>query len=313
MTAVSTDWLDRVVERALPAARVVQAASATGGISGDTRFARVRLADGEEVELVAKRPGAKFGRVDALRLECEFRVLEAVTAVGLPTPRPVYLSLEEGALLMGRLPGSAVFDPPDAVATAHAMADLSAAVHLAFCWPGGELLLGPAMMAGLSQVVRSRESISAPARVTDESLGEARIRGALAPAWPPPSNPPTLLHGDLWPGNLLWVNEVITGLIDWEDASLGDPLEDVSITRLDTWWQFGEDAMHAFTERYFSQVPWSAASLPVFDLLAALRPCGYIADWAHGLDDVPATKPHITEEHMRAVHAEFAQQALAAL
>jgi len=51
---------------------------------------------------------------------------------------------------------------------------------------------------------------------------------------------PVLLHGDLWPSHILW-NELTqrpTGVIDWEDARLGDPaanlvaLEDLGPTNL---------------------------------------------------------------------------------
>lgn len=39
---------------------------------------------------------------------------------------------------------------------------------------------------------------------------------------------PRLIHLDYWPGNLLWAGDEITGVVDWEEASWGDPAVDVA-------------------------------------------------------------------------------------
>lgn len=293
----------------MPGAHLMESTSVAGGISGDTRFVRVVTASGETVELALKRPGARFGRRDPMRVEREFRLLETALLAGLPVARPVYLDTEVLALAMERLPGAPSFYPPDPIRAAEQMADLSASLHSAFMGAEGSAKLSAAIAAGLSEMPRSRESYANPAADPDDSLEETRIRRLLADAWPPPANPMTLVHGDLWPGNVLWSEGRITGLVDWEDARLGDPLDDVGITRLDVWWQYGEEAMDAFTERYFSLVPWTDDALPVWDLVAALRPCGQIQDWALGLEGVVSERPPITEEHMRAVHARFVDKA----
>jgi aminoglycoside phosphotransferase (APT) family kinase protein len=59
-----------------------------------------------------------------------------------------------------------------------------------------------------------------------------------------------LLHGDYWPGNVLWHDGKIVAVIDWEDARLGDPLIDLAMSRLDLVWICGIYAMHMFTEQY---------------------------------------------------------------
>ena len=55
----------------------------------------------------------------------------------------------------------------------------------------------------------------------------------------PRRNLPALLHGDYWPGNVLWEDGRLAAIIDWEDASVGDPLVDVSNARLEILWVFG--------------------------------------------------------------------------
>jgi aminoglycoside phosphotransferase (APT) family kinase protein len=102
----------------------------------------------------------------------------------------------------------------------------------------------------------------------------------LEPHWPPPTvNRQVLNHGDYWPGNLLWLNGRLSGVVDWEDASLADPLADLANARLEFLWAYGADAMTAFTEIYLRQTNVVATHLPSWDLDAALRAAGAVAGW----------------------------------
>jgi aminoglycoside phosphotransferase (APT) family kinase protein len=135
----------------------------------------------------------------------------------------------------------------------------------------------------------------------DESLDEGRIRDTLEAVWPlPQRNLSVLHHGDFWPGNILWLDGQIVGVIDWEDAALGDPLADVANSRLEMLWAFGIDAMQSFTHYYQSITSIDFTNLPYWDLYAALRPISQIAEW--GLDD-------IAEKTMRERHRWFVAQA----
>ncbi len=42
-----------------------------------------------------------------------------------------------------------------------------------------------------------------------------------------------LLHGDLWPGNVLWQDGRLVAVVDWEDGAVGAPLIDVASARGD--------------------------------------------------------------------------------
>jgi aminoglycoside phosphotransferase (APT) family kinase protein len=120
-------------------------------------------------------------------------------------------------------------------------------------------------------------------------------------------NQPALLHGDFWPGNLLWKDGKLVAVIDWEDAEVGNPLADFAISRLDILWIFGLDALHAFTERYQSLVTLDFSQLAYWDLFAALRPASRIAAWAAGWPQLG--RSDITEATMRAGHRWFVNQA----
>ncbi len=145
----------------------------------------------------------------------------------------------------------------------------------------------------------------------DPSLRPADIRDALRRAWPSRSTHAVgLLHGDYWPGNLLWNGSDLVGVVDWEEACIGDPLVDVAIARLDLLWAFGLEAMRAFTRRYAALSGLDLHDLPLWDLDAALRPVFNLEEWAAASPD--ASRPD-SYAHMRAGHQTFVDLAFDAL
>ena len=80
------------------------------------------------------------------------------------------------------------------------------------------------------------------------------------------------------------------GVIDWEDAAVGDPLADIANTRLELLWAFGVEAMRSFTHHYQSLTDIDFTNLPYWELYAALRRISQITGW--GLD-------YVTEKTMR--------------
>jgi aminoglycoside phosphotransferase (APT) family kinase protein len=139
----------------------------------------------------------------------------------------------------------------------------------------------------------------------DDSLAEGTIRDTLEAIWPwPQANQSALLHGDFWPGNLLWKNGRLVAILDWEDAAVGDPLADVANSRLEIFWAFGRDAMHCFTQHYQSLATIDFTNLPYWDLYAALRPAAKLSAW--GLDAN-------TEKAMREGHRLFVERVFATI
>jgi aminoglycoside phosphotransferase (APT) family kinase protein len=93
------------------------------------------------------------------------------------------------------------------------------------------------------------------------------------------SNPLVLLHGDFWRNDLLWKDGELAAIIDWEDAAIGEPLEDVSRTRLELHWSLGEQARDQFTDRYLSHREIDIRDLAIWDLAMSIGPAKALAEW----------------------------------
>jgi aminoglycoside phosphotransferase (APT) family kinase protein len=127
----------------------------------------------------------------------------------------------------------------------------------------------------------------------------------LRHVWPlPESVPPALLHGDFRPGNVLWRHGRIAGVLDWENATRGEPLADLATSRLEMLWANGEDAMHSFTRRYLEITRRDQSSLHYWDLAIALRYGPSFTGWTADPDE---------QDTMRERHRWFIAQAFSVL
>ncbi len=226
--------------------------------------------DGRRKKLILRQYGQKHLRNQPNAAENEFKLLQLTHSLGLATPRAYYFDqsgqiFSRPFLVLEYIEGQLEFAPAKLSAYLNQLASQLAKIHNV---DNDELDLSflPHHENGCpeSDVSHSVEA--------DDTFHETSIRDALFAAWPlPPGNANALLHGDYWPGNILWQGERLTAVIDWEDAELGDPLLDLARIRSEIVWIFGVEAMEAFTDHYLSLKAIDYSNLPYWDLCAALR------------------------------------------
>jgi len=252
------------VEAALPGIRVTAIAPLRGGMSAELHA--LSLSDGREA--VARYPHPYQGTLHADPVAHERDTLAALHAAGLPVPAPMVIAGtgEDRCLVMQRLPGSPLVQPDDPDHYVRVMAETLARIHTT-----------PVDTFGFLPITLATPK---PPRATlDDDLREAEVRAGIA-RWGAVAWGPTVLrHGDFWPGNVLWVGNRLTGVVDWENALRGPALADLAIARLDLWWALGRDAMDTFTAHYLRLHPIALDTLPYWDLRTALRPMGDLAAW----------------------------------
>jgi len=295
------DRFHQLVTRIDPANRLLRAWPLTGGVSAQVTALEVERLNVETTRWVARMHGPRDLAGNPNIARDEFRLLQVVEKHGIAAPRPVYVDTScdlfpSPVLVITFIEGEMVDDAEqveDVDSFVRQMADQLAAIHRVPDSPEIAFLPG------------THDRLPPRPEVLDESLNEGRIRDALeAMGKPEPLNPPVLLHGDYWPGNVLWRDDTLAAVIDWEDAERGDPLSDLANARMEILFTFGPEAMQTFTDHYLAQTQIDIEHLPYWGLVAALHPCGRMAEWGLAPDD---------ETRMRDRHGWFVNQAIARL
>jgi aminoglycoside phosphotransferase (APT) family kinase protein len=291
----------QVIRRIDPDAKLVRAWSLTGGVSAQVTALEIVSPDGQLAKLIVRQHGETDLKHNPNIAEDEYWLLRRLNAdtIGLPVPRP-YDYDQSGTILstpyivIEFIDGETDFTPNDTESYVVQLAIRLAELH--------SLQLYSSDRANLpEQILRYNTLASERPLLIDDTLHEGHIRAILESSLPlQQHNPTALLHGDYWPGNILWRDGQLVGIIDWEDAALGDPLADVANARFELLWALGADTMHAFTQRYQSLTNLDYTNLPYWELYAALRPIWKISTWAA---DAAA------EQQMRERHLWFTAQA----
>ncbi|MBA2680337.1 MAG: phosphotransferase [Ktedonobacteraceae bacterium] len=290
---------ERVVQKIDPGSRLLRTWNLTGGVSAQVTGLGIESSDGQMQKMIVRQHGELDLKHNPYIAADEFNLLHLLRARGLAVPTPYYLD-QSGEIfstpyvIIEYVEGRSEFDLAGVPGLIPQLATHLCKIHQLDC-SNLDLPFLPQQEQRYAMMLRER-----PVKV-DESLDEGHIRDNLEAVWPfPQLNPSVLLHGDFWPGNILWRDGQLIAVIDWEDAALGDPLADLANSRLEILWAFGIDAMQHFTHQYQSMSTFDFTTLPYWDLCAALRPAGKLSEW--GLDAN-------LEQTMRERHRWFVTQA----
>jgi aminoglycoside phosphotransferase (APT) family kinase protein len=300
------DELRRILLRAFPGCHIEGCEELAGGVSARAVAADLVLQDTTTRRVVVRRPSHSTPEETLRIVSCEHELLSRCIALGIPVPRPCFLDVVAAALVLEHVEGAPELAPASTTDLLQQMATQLALIHRVTVTREFGFLHRRNDSVG-------RDVLRSPTRL-DTTLDEPGLRAVLAGLWPwHQDNADALLHGDYWPGNLLWKGGELVAVLDWEEAEIGDPLADVAVSRLDVLWAFGEGAMHAFTQCYREQTRIDWRNLARWDLCAALRPMSNLERWAQSYAPPPICRPDVTELSMREGHRRFVHQALRSL
>lgn len=303
--------LAQIVQKIAPQSRLLRTWDLKGGISAQMAAFEVEHPDGQTSKMIVRRPGERTLKNNPHAARDEFKLLQIMRSLGLATQTPYYLD-QSGEifptpyLVIEYIEGQPEFAPTHVDDFTFQLATHLAKIHSVDC-TNVDLSFLP------KQAQAYTEDLDKQLTKVGTALETAHIRATLEPIWPVPQrNPSVLLHGDFWPGNILWRDGMLVAVIDWEDARLGDPLIDFAISRMDIVWIFGIDALNAFTHHYQSMMAIDYTNLPYWDLYAALRLARLagsdLTGWASFFQ--PFGRHDITEHTIREHFRFFTAQAL---
>lgn len=221
------DWIAQVTGGEEVSARLV----ASGGRLG---YQVDVVKAGKQIPLFLQRgrmPG--WGQFSPLEKEAE--VFLALEAIGVTVPHVWGASNESNVLLMDRLEGAVWFqEPPDAQQRVRIAQDY---IRQIAKWHGAsaaEMNL-PSFKPIKSVKEHQRDQLAGIRREFEEADAKSPI-DAIARATleflekktPDYDGPPVLCQGDTGPGNFLYRDDKVIGVIDWELAHIGDPMDDIA-------------------------------------------------------------------------------------
>lgn len=271
-----------------PDATLVKAQRLTGGVSADVF--RLDFADNEKTPSVVLRIHGETHSGHPAKLE--FALLKALAASGIPVAEPLHCDdsvevIEEHYLTMALIDGSTGVAPEFAKQAIESMARMLSDIHRV---PTADLPKLPTRTQTYPEVLNYLPT-------GEEWGGLAELLEQKPMIY---HGPLFFLHGDFWPENIMWRDQQIVGVLDWEDAALGDPLCDVASAMLELRYFYGEQGAQQFFDFYQTDHDIVEDRLAHWQIYTAAAAQKYMGQW--GL-------PVAREAHMRETALQYIREA----
>jgi len=305
--------LQRVVDQVSPGARLTRVTRLRGGISMGMHALRYLDRSGNARGLVLRRYHPQIANRDPGGAEREFKVLLALARAGAAVPEPLWLDASGDAfgtpsLAISLMPGRGSLEIKDRRSWLKELAAGLASLHSVRVGEDATRVL-PVQRVEVERQIdrgpRAKDLVRYP------DCGQ--LWEALRRLWPRRvAVPHTVVHGDYWAGNTLWRRGRLTGIIDWEKPSLGDPGLDVGYCRMDLALFVAGDSPDVFLEEYEAAAGRLVANLAIWDLFGATRPLPDPALWLPGYHDLGRGRTDLTPTLIRSRLARWMKRAVAA-
>jgi aminoglycoside phosphotransferase (APT) family kinase protein len=296
--------LQALCEQILPGGRLTSCRRLAGGISSLTLALSLCDRSGAEERLVLRIYGDEALAWDSNVALREWTALNLLQRAGIACPVPRWYGTSDDlpgrpALLMSRLPGRGGLRAGNLDAGVTQLACALASVHQVSL----QEIEARQLESGVFEELNAR---SWEGRFGTDTVAAVR---AVFSAWPgADARRKVLLHGDYWPGNVLWNQGRLTGVVDWERVRVGPAGYDVGYCRLDLALSYGQGRADQFYAEYRRASRFELDDLAVWDLAAAWRALPDPAAWLPAWRAVGVT--HLTETIVRDRLERFIQRAV---
>ena len=273
-----------LLEKVAPGSRPSKIELLPGSFSNHTHLVDARLATGDSYKIVVRRYKV-FGDYDrGEKARREFKTFELLNRHQVAAPEA--LLLDETGEILGSpgivtrfVEGSLTMEAPsDTVDWARKLAKTLARIHSIPCGKDEQSFL----LTGNAEATWFLKYETAPKYMQDYPGGAdlwqtiRELRANLREV------PPSLLHIDYWSGNILWLENEISAVLDWEEAAYGDPAVDLGYARMNMVLLGEPDAADEFLRVYESEMGRRVENLGFWELAASVRPMIDPEEWIVG-------------------------------
>ena len=260
--------LFEVSDTLYPHGRLINAKRLEGGFSCDVFILDIQTTH-KESKLVFRSEGSYPADYS---IETEFNLLKVLNTANIPVSEPIYLDtsckiLHRPFMIMSYLDGSLGTSNEKVICDHQLMATQLRNIHQIEIdkLPGLSSRVDPLDQL-LSYIPKGRDWNEIRNFIKNLTIDEYKGKKCL-------------LHGDYWPGNILWNNENISGILDWEYAAIGDPLADLAVTCLDARYSSGEIGMNSFKQKYLGNEKINEYRFNLWLIYIAASTLHYINNW----------------------------------
>ena len=215
------------------------------------------------------RGGPPTPRVWPFMIATGAAALEAAERYGLPAPRLISADLDGGetgavTTLETVVPGSTVWPAPPSAERLRASGAALAQLHAVAMTPTEHLPFRPRPIAVDDFAADRRDGRMLTTRLLEEA-------DRLIAAHDLPAGRTVFVHGDVWPGNVIWTADEVPVLIDWKTAGVGAPGVDLGDLRKQVAIIFGPEAPELVLDGWERAAGTRAEDVAYWDAVAALN------------------------------------------
>lgn len=273
------DPFDAVAQRIAPGGRLRRFWPLEGGVSATMHGLEISVSGGAIRRVVSRRHGAADWKPLAEDVTAtEFALLETLHRLGFPVPEPCFLDTSgelfpTPCFVMELIEGSTTVKPAVVPEAMRQMALFLARLHA--------LDLQSSQLPSLPHLEDPLEGLKnyLPSTEVGDRVRAALADGELSSPVDQTTTGLSLLHGDFWPGNVLWQHDRLAAVLDWEDATIGDPLSDLACCRVELLCKYDEAAMKAFTEHYCAHTEVELSELALWEVYVSSAALATMGNW----------------------------------
>lgn len=243
----------------------------------------IRFEGSGAVDAAVLRVGDGDSSLVREQLATEVAALLLAERHALATPRLISADLdgEESGLVAALttvLPGSSLIPRVPSKDRMRALGGAAAALHAVAANPLPELPFRrwPMDVANVGFVMGRNEVGSSQLLVE----AEERMSRILAPR-----EQTVFVHGDLWQGNTMWIDDSFAGLIDWDCGGVGSAGVDLGNLRCDAAILVGQFAAEQILDGWQETAGRQAEDVAYWDVVAALSTPADMVKWLPAIHD----------------------------
>ena len=265
---IDKERLLETLQNLFPGVHLIGIKPLEGGVSSDVFLIEVQI-DRTLKKLVLRTSG---GPPAENIIETEFELLKVIYGKEIPCAEPLLLdtsckTMDKEFMLMSFLEGS--IDIPDGkdLSFIKEMAKKLRIIHQTDIRSLPKLPLRIDPLEDLFEYLPLYKNMDKLKRFLEQKT-DTQYKGKRV-----------FLHGDYWPGNILWKKSQITGIVDWEYAAIGDPISDLAVTSLELRYEYGVKGMKKFLEIYSSFMRIDRFRYSLWLIYVASSTLHFIHEW----------------------------------